>query len=192
MSTKIVNTSEIKKVKSQLEVPPKFGFSTPRSLCSHDPDNQEIVKKLNALKGVWEVIGDDKFDKCVQNLFGDDFKGLEIDELKKELTELVIRFDTSPRNLTKTDYDHLMRVLCAALLHLYTTSAWDSVNLTSSNEDVLTIEKNGDGAEWQPHVGNLAVETTQHEAMNQQNEKQLATVGNIRDYINNRLSWIDK
>lgn len=114
-----------------------------------------------------------------------------IEELESLLKELVARFDTSPRNLTKTDYDHLMRVLCAALLHLYTTSAWGSVNLTSSNEDVLTIEKNGDGAEWQPHVGNLAVETTNHESMNQQNEKQLATVGNIRDYINNRLSWIE-
>ena len=191
---KIIDISQIQKIPSQTEVPVTRGHSTQRSLCANDPCNMDIVKKMETLKGLWEVIGDDKFQKCVDSLFEGDYKEIEkLKQLKKELTELLIRFDTNPQNYTKTDFDHLMKVISQALIHIYKVlEMWG--DLRSTDEDVLKIQKFEDRIEWQPQVGTLtAVDMKKQESLpapTNANEKGIAKVGNLREYIENRLTWI--
>lgn len=192
---KIVDISQIKKIPSQTEVPVTRGHPTQRSLCADNPQNRDILKMMEALKGMWEIIGDDKFQSCVNNLFPDNYPGIQkLNELKKELTELVIRFDTNPQNYTKQDFDHLMKVICKALIHIYALlEKWG--DLRSTDPDVLKIDASfDDHIEWQPQVGTLTeVDMRKQENLpdeNSPNERAVARVGNIREYIENRLTWI--
>lgn len=144
---------------------------------------------METLKGLWEVIGDDKFQKCVDSLFEGDYKEIEkLKQLKKELTELLIRFDTNPQNYTKTDFDHLMKVISQALIHIYKVlEMWG--DLRSTDEDVLKIQKFEDRIEWQPQVGTL--ETDKEEwNWKKGDDKKIAKIDDIRNYINNKLTWI--
>jgi len=53
-------------------------------------------------------------------LFKGDYKTIKnIEDLKKALSELLVRFDTSPENYTKADYSYLMKILYKSLLYLY-------------------------------------------------------------------------
>lgn len=186
---KIIDISQIQKIPSQTEVPVTRGHLTQRSLCANDPCNRDIVKKMETLKGLWEVIGDDKFQKCVDSLFEGDYKEIEkLKQLKKELTELLIRFDTNPQNYTKTDFDHLMKVISQALIHIYKVlEMWG--DLRSTDEDVLKIQKFEDRIEWQPQVGTL--ETDKEEwNWKKGDDKKIAKIDDIRNYINNKLTWI--
>lgn len=189
---KIVDISQIKKIPSQTEVPVTRGHPTQRSLCADNPQNRDILKKMEALKGMWEIIGDDKFQNCVESLFPKDYPGIEkLKDLKKELTELVIRFDTNPQNYTKQDFDHLMKVICKALIHIYALlEKWG--NLVSTDEEVLKIDmSHDDRIEWQPQVGDMSkCDKKTNEATDPENEKKIAKIGNIREYIENRLTWI--
>lgn len=191
---KIVDISQIKKIPSQTEVPVTRGHPTQRSLCADNPQNRDILKKMEALKGMWEIIDSDKFQNCVNNLFPKDYVGIVgIKEIKKELTELLIRFDTNPQNYTKEDFDHLMKVICGGLVHIYTVlAAWG--NLQSTDEDVLKIKMYEDHIEWQPQVGTLTkVDMRKQENLpdpDDKNERAVAKIGNIREYIENRLTWI--
>lgn len=188
---KIVDISKIKKIPSQTEVPATRGRPTQRSLCVENPQNRDIIKKMEALKGMWEIIGSDKFQKCVNNLFPEDYVGIiGVDKIKQELTELLIRFDTNPQNYTKQDFDHLMKVICGGLVHIYTVlAAWG--NLQSTDADVLKIKMYEDHIEWQPQVGDMnKCDEKTNEATDPENEKKIAKIGNIREYIENRLTWI--
>lgn len=188
-STKVIDVSGIVPIRSQTEVPVTQGYTTKRSLCAESPANKDLVKKIGSLKGMWEIVGSDQFQKCVDDLFQENYPVLEdFTTLKKELTELLIRFDTNPQNYTKTDFDHLIATLCRALLFIYRTLAmWG--NLQSTDEDVLKIEKFDDHIEWQPQVGVLQDD---HENWKEGDDKKVAKIDDIRNYINNKLTWIVK
>lgn len=89
-------------------------IQTQRPLCTEFPENMEVLNKLEAVFNPLNVT------KCSDDLFKDDYETIvKIEDLKKALSELLIRFDTAPGNYTKKDYSYLMGVIYKALLHLY-------------------------------------------------------------------------
>lgn len=190
-TSKIVDVSGIVPIRSQTERPVTQGPPTQRSLCAESPANRDLVKKIGALKGMWEIIDSSQFQQCVDDLFQDDYPVLNtLKQLKKELTELLIRFDTNPQNYTKTDFTHLMAVLCRSLLFIYKTmEMWG--NLKSTDEDVLKIEKFDDHIEWQPQVGTLETDKDELD-WKKEDRKKIAKIDDIRNYISNKLTWIER
>lgn len=111
------------------------------------------------------------------------------EQLEKLLAQLIIRFDTRPDYYTKKDYQLLISILCGTLQHLY---GWDII---SDNEDIIKVTHDESGAAViSPQVGTL---TEANEDSNgnytgtDNNEKRIATIGDIRTYINNKLTWIE-
>lgn len=144
----IIDVSKILIVPSDTEIPVHDNsVQTKRPLCADFPENAIILDKTEAIRVITDISEDLEnntpqecaaripqyiedlqavFDplnvtECTSDLFKDkDIKVIDnIDELKKYLSELLIRFDTSPRNYTKDDYLYLLAVLYKSLIHLY-------------------------------------------------------------------------
>lgn len=184
-----VNIPGTKSVKSNVERPASKGLETHRGFCVNLPYNKDLIDQLQV------VIQNIKAD-CKDSFFDGDFDVIDnISDLKRLLTEVIIRFDTAPDYYTKSDYAALISVLYQSLLYLYQV-----LNLSSSNEDILRIEQTGEGTELQPQVGYLY----DHEeggpkdsegnvvTAPENNDKRIATIGDIRNYINNKLTWIEQ
>ena len=124
--------------------------------------------------------------ECKNSFFEGDYDVIDnIDDLKKILSEVLIRFDTSPNYYTKSDYAALISVLYQSLLYLY-----QSFSISSTNEDVLEVEATGNGTELRPQIGYL--DESAVESVPENNDKRIATISDIRNYINNKLTWIEK
>lgn len=112
----VLDISKIKIVPSDTEIPVHNNpTTTKRPLCSEFPDNTTII---DALQAVYDPL---KVQECTPNLFdGDRYTVIDnIKELKDFLSQLLIKFDTSPKNYTKSDFDNLMVLLYRSLLFLY-------------------------------------------------------------------------
>ena len=110
-----LDVSKIRQVPSDTEIPVHDNYGhTERALCTEFPQNKEILTKLEA------VFNPEHVTECTSDLFKGDYETIvKIDDLKKALSELLIRFDTNPQNYTKKDYSYLMGLIYKALLHLY-------------------------------------------------------------------------
>lgn len=110
-----LDVSKIRQVPSDTEIPVHDNYGhTERALCTEFPQNKEILTKLEA------VFNPEHVTECTSDLFKGDYETIvKIDDLKKALSELLIRFDTNPQNYTKKDYSYLMGVIYKALLYLY-------------------------------------------------------------------------
>lgn len=111
----IIDPIVIKDIPSEVEIPQHDNpITTLRELCTNSPQNLSILAKLEA------VFNPEHVTECSSDLFNDDYETIvKIDDLKKALSELLIRFDTNPQNYTKKDYSYLMGLIYKALLHLY-------------------------------------------------------------------------
>ena len=185
----IVDTTGVKVIKSDIERPATDGFETRRGFCVNLPYNEGLLNKL-------QVVVDNIKADCKDSFFEDDFDVIDnLDDLKRLLTEVIIRFDTAPDYYTKSDYAALISVLYQSLLYLYQV-----LNISSSNEDILRVEQTGEGTELQPQIGYLY----DHEdegpkdsegntvTAPENNDKRIATISDIRNYINNKLTWIEQ
>lgn len=186
----IVDTTGVKVTKSDIERPATDGFETRRGFCVNLPYNEGLLNKL-------QVVVDNIKADCKDSFFEENFDVIDnIDDLKRLLTEVIIRFDTAPDYYTKSDYAALISVLYQSLLYLYQV-----LNISSSNEDILKVEQTGEGTELQPQTGYLydAEEGEQPKDSEgnvvtapENNDKRIATISDIRNYINNKLTWIEK
>ena len=166
-------------INSDIERPSSAGFQTKRGLCVDLPYNKDLLNKL-------QVVVDSIKLECKDSFFEGDFQVIDnMDDLKRMLTEVIIRFDTSPDYYTKSDYAALISVLYQSLLYLY-----QSLSISSTNEDVLEVEATGNGTELRPQIGYLDEDAV--ESVPENNEKRIATIGDIRNYINNKLTWIEQ
>lgn len=186
-----VNIPGTKSVKSNVERPASKGLETHRGFCVNLPYNKDLIDQLQV------VIQNIKADCKEESFFDGDFDVIDnISDLKRLLTEVIIRFDTAPDYYTKSDYAALIAVLYQSLLYLY-----QRLNLNSSNEDILRIEQTEEGTELQPQVGYLYDHEEGEKPKDSEgnvvttpenNDKRVATVGDIRNYINNKLTWIEQ
>lgn len=175
----VVDITGIRSVKSNVERPASKGLETHRGFCVNLPYNRDLIDKLQV------VVQNIKTD-CKDSFFDGDFDVIDnISDLKRLLTEVIIRFDTAPDYYTKSDYAALISVLYQSLLYLY-----QSFSISSTNEDVLEVEATGNKTELRPQIGYLDESTV--ESVPENNDKRIATIGDIRNYINNKLTWIEQ
>lgn len=113
---KEIDITKIIEIPSDVEIPVYDNIQqTRRALCASYPENRELIDKLEA------VLVDNSPTECTSDLFeyGDYTVIDNIEDLKKFLSEVLIRFDTSPKYYTKADYQHLLVLLYRSLLYLY-------------------------------------------------------------------------
>lgn len=119
LEAQVLDVSKVKIIPSDTEIPVyNNSIQTERALCTEFPQNKEILHRLEAIFNPLNVT------ECSDDLFKDDYETIvKIEDLKKALSELLIRFDTNPQNYTKKDYFYLMGLIYKALLHLYDIDA---------------------------------------------------------------------
>lgn len=171
---KIINTA------SDIQRSAPDGSVTRRNLDTADPRNASLPRKMQAV-----------VDEAYRT--SSIFVGLPQirtkEELDQLLAQLIIRFDTRPDNYTRKDYQLLISLLCNGLQHIY-----GSNNITSSNENVLTVSPGEDAAlVLNPQLGTLNESDEDSDGAytgEDNNESKIVTIGDIRNYINNKLTWI--
>ena len=111
----IIDVSKIKIIPSDTEIPVhNNSIQTQRPLCTNFPENEIILDKLEA------VFNPENIVECSDNMFNDNYDTIkDIETLKRILSELIVRFDTNPKNYTKEDYSYLMGLLYKTLLYIY-------------------------------------------------------------------------
>ena len=143
-----IDVSKIIAIPSDTEIPVHNNpIQTKRALCANFPENSVILDNTEAIVNIITDISDDlekNEQQCLANIpqyveelqavfnpldvkecSSDIFKDKEyklidnIEDLKKYLSELLIRFDTSPCDYTKQDYLYLLGILYKSLLYLY-------------------------------------------------------------------------
>ena len=104
--------------------------STHRSLCGDSVENSKVLSNINQVKVLQESdieeSHNDQFltenfrvlnhlkckDKCNHTLLDKDYSTItDREELKKLMSEVLIRFDTSPSNYNRADYMALMKII---------------------------------------------------------------------------------
>lgn len=220
---KELNISNIRQISSDTEIPIHNNPSTTqRSLCTNFPENEIILDKIEAIKVITEISEDlnqeepscnipqyieslqgilsqTQIEACDSNLFDNEQYSLieNIDDLKKYLSELVIRFDTNPKNYTKSDIYVLLKVLYGSLIHLYEIQEEFIKDITVNDKTVPKsnhISSLEIGTDDPNHIiietsqtGNINIKANVGN-MNTVSNK-LATINDIRNYITNKLSW---
>lgn len=189
-----LDVSKIRQVPSDTEIPVHDNYGhTERALCTEFPQNKEILTKLEA------VFNQEHVTECTSDLFKGDYETIvKIDDLKKALSELLIRFDTSPNYYTKEDYQYLMYILSYGLLHLYEiTETIEEPDFNINGQKIEKIDNaynisigQGNGIEIQPDTENNGIKVkAKIGQMNDENSTNLATVDDVRAYIEGRLKW---
>lgn len=141
-----IDIGAIKLVPSDVEIPVNdFPIQTKRSLCANTPENLSLLDRIDAVKVITDI--EDNIDcnpqqvcqiaqetieelqavfnplnviECSDDLFTETISVIDdIIELRKALSEVLMRFDTDPEHYTKEDYFALLRVLYQSLLYLY-------------------------------------------------------------------------
>lgn len=100
---------------SQVEIPSENGISTIRSLNVDNSSNQNILEDYQNI--------DDSVSVNVNECFTEELpKITTMSELLKHLCELMVRFDTSPKNYQKSDFEHFIKTITNSLIYLYDNS----------------------------------------------------------------------
>jgi hypothetical protein len=131
MATKVIT------VPSTIERPITDGPVVLRNMNSDSLKNKILSESL------------EEYIKNVKNITPIKLPEIEnSDDLKKLLSELIIRFDTDPDYYTKKDYRLLLTIVSGALPKLYESIG--DIDLSGKqdvmDEDLLTDNKNVDGA----------------------------------------------
>ena len=95
---KIIDVSNIITVRHDPEIWPNKGAMTLRNLCPNSPENKDLLNKLQAIVDANHLV-------CDESLFEGEFEVItSIEEVKKLLTEVIIRFDTNPDYYSKNPH----------------------------------------------------------------------------------------
>lgn len=188
-----IDFSKIKTIPSDTEIPVHNNcVQTQRSLCANSPQNTIILDKLEALFNPLNV------QECESDLFENGYETFEsIEQLKGALSELLIRFDTCPGNYTKEDYNYLMMILYKSLLYFYDKNKGLYAPTVSVNDQPIEAINNNSNIEIGTNDPDHLEVTTTNGAVNikanvgemETPSTKLATVNDIRNYIENKLSW---
>ena len=183
---KELDVSKIQKVSFDTEIPVHNNcVQTKRPLCVNFPENEKIVEHLEAISDP------SKPQKCDSDLFKGDYKTIKnIEDLKKALSELLVRFDTSPENYTKADYSYLMKILYKSLLYLYDvdpqrfiTNEWSDPLASNKVPSEKLVKETIDS-------GNSSlVEQIQQVILSLENE--ISNRENMGEYLENLIQSID-
>lgn len=156
-----IDVSKIKVIPSDTEIPVYDNhIQTKRPLCTEFPENSTILDRTEAIKIITDISEDlnKSEETCIRNLpiYVEELQAVfdplnvtecdsdlfkegkyttcdSLDELKKLLSELLIKFDTNPEHYIKEDYLYLISVLYKSLIHLYETNT-SSVITTEWND----------------------------------------------------------
>lgn len=154
---KVIDVSNIITVRHDPEIWPNKGAMTLRGLCAQSPENKDLLEKLQAVVDANHLV-------CDESLFDDEFKVItDMEEVKKLLTEVIIRFDTKPEYYTKEDYQLLISLLYRSLFYLH-----------SKSYDIPYLHE-GPGIQLEGPVDNITISSTVEEDITVAG----VTVGNI-------------
>ena len=174
--------AKIIKVSSDVQRSAPDGIVTMRSLDTSAKQNSLLPSEMQA-------IVDDAYK--ASPVFTSYPKIETVEELRQLLAQLVIRFDTRPDYYTKKDYQLLIALISGTLQHVFGTNM-----LSSENEDVLIVEQTAEsGKVLKPQLGTLQESDEDANGAytgTDNNESKIVTIGDIRNYINNKLTWIEK
>lgn len=174
--------AKIIKVSSDVQRSAPDGVVTMRSLDTSAKQNSLLPSEMQA-------IVDDAYK--ASPVFTSYPKIETIEELRQLLAQLIIRFDTRPDYYTKKDYQLLIALISGTLQHVFKANT-----LSSENEDVLIVEETAEkGRVLKPQLGTLQEQDEDNNGAyigTGINESKLITIGDIRNYINNKLTWIEK
>jgi hypothetical protein len=101
-----------KPVPTEIVTSAATGKTTVRSTDAGAPYNSNLLKRLQAIA---EYISSD-------NLFNEEIisSNVELVDLQRLLTQVIIRFDNDPNYYTKRDYQYLIWYLCKSLIYTST------------------------------------------------------------------------
>lgn len=152
-----LDLSKIVQISSQTENPIYNHYNeTQRATCPSSENDATIsniediiiitdLDDTNPVEEQTETVIVPKQVECKGNIFDDtDIDYIEsVEDLKKYLQDVLIRFDTSPKNYTKEDYGSLLRLIYKSLLHIYSDEAHDLVTQWNDvlRDDAVPSEK---------------------------------------------------
>lgn len=187
---KELDVSKIQKVSFDTEIPVHNNhINTQRPLCTEFPQNKDIINKLEA------IFNSEKITECSHDLFTGDYNTISnIEDLKKALSEILIRFDTNPEHYTKSDYATLMKLLYSTLLYLYKQFITISVNekeIQPTEDNKVDIKIGTTDTEHIEVTTSDSGEVDIKAKIGEMNtpSNRIATINDIRNYITNKLSW---
>lgn len=99
-------------VKHEVERWPDKHRPVLRTLCANFPGNKDLLDKLEAVVDSLHICSDSLFEGSYQVI-------TDVEDVKRLLTEVIIRFDTDPDFYHKEDYQLLISLLYRSLLYLY-------------------------------------------------------------------------
>ena len=177
--------------------------STNRNLCGDSIENMKVLSKIDGIKIIQDIkdqIDQDSLDpqfikknfkvlnnlkttclqQCDSTLLDKEYPSIkDSEELRRLMSEVLIRFDTSPSNYMQDDYFALLKVV----LSLFNFIADPVASITTDTPDQLSIKKEKTLATINLNVANDLSDNTTTE------DKKVATVKQIRNFINDKLEW---
>lgn len=179
--------------------------STNRNLCGDSIENMKVLSKIDGIKIIQDIkdqLDQNTLDKefikknfkvlnhlkttclqsCDSTLLDREYPSIkDPEELRRLMSEVLIRFDTSPSNYMQDDYYALLKVV----LSLFNLIADPIVSITTDTPDQLSIQKEKSVAKINLNIASsIDGETTSE-------DKKVATVEQIKNFINNKLTWIN-
>lgn len=195
----------------------KSDNSTYRNLCGESVENEFVLKNLEGLEIIQNIDNDLKVTNtldvnkycedivnaigtiCSSTLLDGDYDYISNeDELKKAMSDVLIRFDTDPDFYTKDDYQALLKVLLSLYSvlqkgHPIFVNGVRQPNIGGDNYITISGDNQFITVNTSPETQTTEVSIqkgTFDADDNSENEKQgIATVYDIRNYINSKLSW---
>ena len=172
--------AKVIRVASDVERSAPDGSVTRRSLNTKAARNDSLPRRMQA-------VVNEAYEQS--SIFVDLPKIETKEQLEQLLAQLIIRFDTRPDNYTRKDYQLLIALLRGIMEYS------QSIEVNSSNPDILTVTRDEEGNHLlNPQTGTLLEEDEDVNGAytgSDNNEKRIATIGDIRNYINNKLTWIE-
>lgn len=177
--------------------------STNRSLCGDSIENMKVLSKIDGIKIIQDIkdqLDQNTLDKefikknfkvlnhlkttclkqCDSTLLEKEYPSIkDSEELRKLMSEVLIRFDTSPSNYMQDDYFALLKVV----LSLFNFIADPILSLTTDTPEQITVVKDKTKATINLNVAQNLDDNSITE------NKKVATVEQIRNFINSKLEW---
>lgn len=174
--TNTIDPSYVQTIPSYTSRTADKGIKTQRGLCTNLPYNAHVLNNM-------VLLSDEAIEKGTTWPAEQYAPITNVEDLKKALSNVLIRFDNSPSYYTKNDYRALMGTLVRSLVFLYQFGE----NMTSDNDFILQIIHNADGTiTLSPQVGQMDPEA---DVLDPDNPEKLAKIGDIRDYVAKQLTW---
>ena len=189
---------------TNIERPIYNNFSpTNRSLCGDSIENMKVLSKLEGIKIIQDIkdqLDQDSLDanfvkknfkvlnhlkttclqQCDSTLLDKEYPSIkDPEELRRLMSEVLIRFDTSPSNYMQDDYLALLKVV----LGLFNFIADPVLTLTTNTPDQISLYKDKTNATIDINVVETIGDTPTID------DRKVVTADKIREYINNKLSW---